>query len=241
MRRIPREFYRVPFAHRGLHDPESGVIENSLSAFRSAWENGFGIELDVRLSADREAMVFHDRDLERMTAARGRVEDLDSEQLVGLKLGGSQDRIPLLREVLERVDGRVPLLVELKTNNERGRRLCTALVERVATLVRPYRDSVAAMSFSSAAMRHLRKTSPEIFRGILRNHGDGDALDPLEGLDEDFAAWKSSCLPTGTANDIRRKGRPVFAWTVTSEREETRLREHVDVIIFEGFRPSRRA
>ena len=104
-----------PYAHRGLHG--EGVPENSLAAFKKAVENGHGIELDLQLSADGEVMVFHDYTLKRMTGEAGLLSEKTAEELRSLRLAGTDEHIPTLREVLELVDGQVPLLVELKGEN----------------------------------------------------------------------------------------------------------------------------
>src|SRR4051812_45971454 len=105
---------RTPIAHRGLHAAREGRPENSIGAFAHSCALGFPAELDVRLTRDGEVVVFHDRTLKRLTGAAGRVEDRDAAELRALRLLGTRERLPLLREVLELVAGRVPLLIELK-------------------------------------------------------------------------------------------------------------------------------
>lgn len=122
-------------AHRGLHAAGKGVPENSLPAFRAAAEAGYAIELDVHRASDGTLVVFHDHDLRRMTGARGTVERMDFRSLRRLRLGGTACTIPLLREVLECVGGRVPLLIELKNGGLPG------ALER--TLVRSSRATAA--------------------------------------------------------------------------------------------------
>ena len=111
-REVMKRYKGVKFAHRGLHDSEKA--ENSMSAFAAAVEHGYAIELDVRLSKDGELVVFHDDTLDRMTEAVGRVDSFTVEELSRLHLGGTDDCVPTFRDVLKLVDGRVPLLVEMK-------------------------------------------------------------------------------------------------------------------------------
>ncbi|MBQ5791548.1 MAG: glycerophosphodiester phosphodiesterase, partial [Clostridia bacterium] len=119
------------YAHRGLHG--NGVPENSLLAFGEAVKKGFGIELDVQLSADGVVMVFHDYTLIRMTGKEEKLKNLTAEELQALSLAGTEQTIPTFREVLELVDGKVPLLVELK-----GEDLNSALCPKVAELLQEY-------------------------------------------------------------------------------------------------------
>ena len=102
-----------PFAHRGLHDEHRP--ENSMAAFEAAVQAGYPIELDVRVSADGQAIVFHDAKLKRMTDANGLVAEANAEALKKFCLGGSQEGIPGLSEVLDMISGRVPVIVEIKT------------------------------------------------------------------------------------------------------------------------------
>src|SRR3954467_15277818 len=105
---------RTPIAHRGLHAAGEGRPENSLAAFAHAAALGFPAELDVRLTRDGEVVVFHDRALGRLTGAAGRVEERAAAEVRALRLLGTRERVPLLREVLDLIGGRVPLLIELK-------------------------------------------------------------------------------------------------------------------------------
>ena len=111
-REMMEKYKSLKFAHRGLHDATRA--ENSLSAFAAAADAGFAIELDVRLSSDGVLMVFHDDTLERMTGVGGRVDSKTAEELHSIRLGNTEDTIPTFDEVLGLVDGRVPLLVEIK-------------------------------------------------------------------------------------------------------------------------------
>ena len=147
------------FAHRGLHG--DGAEENTLEAFERACCAGYGIELDVQLSRDGEVVVFHDDSLRRMTGDARRVDQLDWAQLRALRVGAG-GRIPLLSEVLAQVDGRVPLLVELK-NGRRNRALCAATLAQL----REYRGAYMIESFNPLMLRWFRRRAPEVLRGQL--------------------------------------------------------------------------
>lgn len=149
-------------AHRGLHRKDRSVPENSLAAFRSAVDRGYGVEFDVHLTADGRLVVFHDDELSRMCGVEGRIEDFTLAQLRKLRLAGTQEGIPLLSEVLAVVDGKTPIILELKRGHD-NRQLC----ERVRELLLCYRGSVCIESFDPFIVGWWRKNAPEVLRGQL--------------------------------------------------------------------------
>ncbi len=148
------------YAHRGLHG--NGVPENSMAAFRLAVEAGYGIELDVHLSRDGEVVVFHDDTLLRMTGREGRISDYTLAELRPLRLSGTEEGIPTFAEVLTLVNGRVPLLVELK-----GESFDRSLCPRVAALLQGYTGRYAIESFNPLLLSEMRKLLPHAYRGLL--------------------------------------------------------------------------
>ncbi len=150
---------RAVYAHRGLH---GAAPENSLAAFRAACEKGYGIELDVQLTADGELVVFHDGSLSRMTGKDASLHSLTYAELRELRLGESAERVPTLREVLSLVDGRVPLLVEIKADHA-----WRAVCESAAALLRDYRGAYMIESFHPLAVAWFRRHAPEVVRGQL--------------------------------------------------------------------------
>jgi glycerophosphoryl diester phosphodiesterase len=155
---------RTPIAHRGLHAAHDGRPENSLAAFAYACERGFPAELDARLTRDGEVVVFHDRTLRRMTGADGRVEDRDAADVRALRLLGTRERVPLLRDVLELVDGRVPLLVEVKAGAP-----YPALERAVLGALDCYAGEVAIQSFKPRMLRELdRAEAPHAIGHLWR-------------------------------------------------------------------------
>jgi len=141
---------RRPIAHRGLHDARDARPENSLAAFDRACALGFPAELDARLTRDREVVVFHDRALRRLTGAAGRVEDRRAADIRALRLLGTTERVPTLREVLDLVGGRVPLLVELKSSV-----LWPALERAALAALDGYAGDVAIQSFKRRTVRAI--------------------------------------------------------------------------------------
>ncbi len=156
------ELARVHYAHRGLHDAAAGVPENSLAAFARAIERGCGIELDVQLSSDGIPIVFHDATLDRVCGRAGRVCELTAAELTAIPLGGSEQRIPTLAEVLDLVGGRVPLLVEIKYY-----RVPRTVAARAAALLDAYRGAYLIESFHPLAVAWFRRHRPSVVRGQL--------------------------------------------------------------------------
>ena len=148
------------YAHRGLH--REGIPENSLAAFEAACRAGFGIELDIQLSKDGEVMVFHDYTLIRMTGKEGKLCDFTAEELQKLSLGGTDQTIPRFSEVLALVNGRVPILVELK-----GEDLNSSLCPKAAALLKDYRGDYCIESFNPLLLRAMRKELPHTYYGQL--------------------------------------------------------------------------
>ncbi|MFN3613630.1 MAG: glycerophosphodiester phosphodiesterase family protein, partial [Rubrimonas sp.] len=164
---LPAVFTGPAIAHRGLHDRAAGRIENSRAAVRAAVEAGYGVEIDVQLSADGEAMVFHDDALDRLTARSGPLKALTAAELGRIALTGSAETIPTLAEILAVTSGRAALLIEIK--DQGGRMDATGvgpLEARVAALLGDYAGPVAVMSFNPASVAAMRDAAPSVPRGL---------------------------------------------------------------------------
>lgn len=226
------------YAHRGLHG--DGVPENSLAAFEKACASGFGIELDVQLSRDGEVMVFHDYTLVRMTGEEKKLCELSADELQTLRLTDTEEKIPTLREVLSLVDGRVPLLVELKGENGD-----TSLCPKVAELLSEYRGPYCIESFNPLLLRAMRKQMPDAYYGLLytnlwrekKGNKKRSVLDFLLSrmafcflAKPNFIAYNEKyreVLPVKLTTKFYRA--PRFVWTVRSEENVAlahRLSEH---------------
>ena len=151
-------------AHRGLHDLTENCPENSLAAFRLAAEEGFAIENDIHLSKDGEVVVFHDDDLKRMCGVDGKVEEMTLSELKELRLNGTDEQIPTLRECLDAVAGRVPLLIEFKSFSSEGSK---ALCEKADAILSGYGGVYWVQSFYPMSMRWYKKHRPDVCRGQL--------------------------------------------------------------------------
>ncbi len=151
------------FAHRGLHDLSRGIVENTLPAFEAARDAGFGMELDVQFSKDQQIVVFHDDDLSRLTGDPRKVWNVPLRELQALPLAGVEAaRIPTLRQVLDAVDGQVPLLIEIKSGPF-NRRLCAALMDMMAD----YPGEYLVESFNPLIVFWFRRHAPKVVRGQL--------------------------------------------------------------------------
>lgn len=224
------------FAHRGLHG--EGAPENSPTAFAAAIECGLGIECDVQRSHDGQAMVFHDWELDRLTGETGPVAVLGADRLCGIALTGSADCIPTLRQLLDLVAGRVPLLIEVKSRREMPiAGLCEAIRRETAS----YTGHHGVMSFDPRVPRWFAIHSPDTVRGLVVTEEGGKGV--AGALRRRSAFWYAR--PEFLAYDIRdfpshfpalqrRRGFPIATWTVRSEEQRERARRYADAPIAEG-------
>ena len=231
------------YAHRGLHG--GGVPENSLEAFRLACEAGYGIELDIQLSSDGEVVVFHDGTLIRMTGVEGKVCDFTASELSELRLAGTDEKIPTLKEVLELVDGRVPMLVELK-----GSTLDISLCGKAYEILKDYKGSFCLESFNPWLVKGIKDLMPDRFCGLLYSNmvrdkkRDGKKVTALDRI-VSAMALTFVCKPHFIAyNEEDRNSFPVrlstrfyktpkFIWTVTSKAAVDKAHELGELPIFE--------
>jgi glycerophosphoryl diester phosphodiesterase len=236
-----------PLAHRGLHDATAGRIENTASAFAAAISGGYGIECDLQISADGEAMVHHDDALGRLTEGSGRLADMTSADIKQVHFKHSADRILTLGELCELVAGRAALAIELKSRFNGDRRLA----QRTAAVLASYKGPAAAMSFDPSLVEALRATAPALARGIVaqRHYDDWPGLPPplrremahlmhLPRTRPRFIAYAINDLPALAPLMARMIFRlPLLTWTVRSEDERRRAARWADQMIFEGWQP----
>ena len=239
-----------PIAHRGLHDAQAGVVENTAGAVRCAIDGNFSIEVDLQIAADGEAMVFHDEMLDRLTEGHGPLAAMTASALKTVPFKQTGDRIITLGELCDLVGGRVTLLLELKSRYDGDRRL----LQRVAAVLHSYTGPVAAMSFDPGLVLGLRMAAPRLPRGITaggwrpgernRTLAEGDRThrqhlwDALRTRPQ-FLAYAIQDLPAAAPLAARYLfGLPLLTWTVRSPADRDRAARWADQIIFEGFRPS---
>lgn len=226
---LPLAFMDRPVAHRGLWRT-GGPPENSLAAFEAACRKGYAIELDVQLSADGEAVVFHDDILDRLTASAGLLEEQTADDLSALRLLGSDQTIPTLAEALAVIGERVPVLVELKTPcGQEG-----LLERRVAELLAGHAGSTAVLSFNPDALAWLARHAPSLARGL--NAAKFEQLAGAERACADFLSVSLDLTGNEGVQGWRRMGEAV-AWTCRTPADYARIRTLVEAVMFEGFDP----
>ncbi len=245
----PDWLVKRPIAHRGLHERAAGRIENSPAAARAAIAGGFAIECDVQLTADGDAVVFHDFDLARLTGATGRVQERKADDLGALTLTGSDDRIPTLGAFLALIDGRAPLICEVKSRFDGDLRLA----DRVTEIAVGYKGPLAIKSFDPAVIAHLRGQSLGYPLGIvaeadyhdaewgnLSTERKRDLAEMLHFADSqpDFLSYAVGDLPHAVPHLFRVAiGLPVMTWTVRTPEQRQRAASWADQMVFEGFVP----
>jgi glycerophosphoryl diester phosphodiesterase len=247
--RAPDWLTARPIAHRGLHDRARGIIENMPAAARAAVSGNFGIECDIQLTADGEAMVHHDDALGRLTEGSGALLGVTSGQLRAVKFKGTSERMMSLGDLCALVDGRVPLVIEVKSRFDGDRKL----VRRMSEVLASYSGPVVGMSFDPDQVLALREEMPKLPRGIIaeRTYDEVDwpAATPAQrhGMlhlghafrtRPHFVAYWVDDLPA-PAPWIARNifGLSLLTWTVRTPEQRTRAARYADQMIFEGFLP----
>lgn len=225
-----------PIAHRGLHDGNVAIWENTLGAFDAAIKRNFAIEMDVQLSADGRAMVFHDAKLERLTQHKGAVVAHDATTLAGFSIGGTADKMPTLARTLTHIGDRVPLVIEMKDNGSHNGHLAKAVAEDLDG----YAGRAAAMSFAQDLVaafaahqtgRPVGLTAEGIGSKAMTEHEKAIAL----GVD--FVSYHVKALPNPFVQKVRSMGLPVITWTVRTPEDVALTRTYADQMTFEGFDP----
>lgn len=236
-------FWGVNFAHRGLHTKDKKVPENSMAAFEAAACAGYGIELDIRLSKDGEVVVFHDDDLQRVCGQPGRVDAYTLQELQNFALHGTRQTIPLLSQVLQLVNGRVPLLIELKMGPA-NQQLC----EKAMQLLTPYQGPYCIESFDPRIVRWFKKNHKQVLRGQLaaspKALGNGISgflvgtlLCNFLGRPHFIAYGKG---PTPLTVPIVQSGAMRVVWTVRDTDNHETFENENDAVIFEFYTPKPR-
>lgn len=234
------------YAHRGLH--REGVPENSMAAFRAALEKGYGIELDIHLMKDGNLAVIHDASLLRTAGVDVKIEDLTAEDLENYRLEGTDEKIPLFKDVMAIYEGRAPMIVELKPvdNNH------AALAEAACEILKDYKGVYCIESFDPRCIQWLKKNRPHIIRGQLTENfvAYDKTLPPAIRFllthnllnfttVPDFVAYKFADRKDTISNPLCRHAWDIqgVTWTIkTQEDYDTAVAEGW-LPIFEGFEP----
>lgn len=234
------------YAHRGLYDNEHGIPENSMAAFRRAVDKGYGIELDVHLTADNQLVVFHDDTLTRMCGMNKKISSFLYSDLMQLRLLGTEEGIPLFKDVLELIDGKVPLIIELKVDGSNQNLFCPLVWQ----LLSRYKGDYCIESFHPFVLQWFKRHEPQVVRGQLscnffkENPHCDIVLFLMSNLmtnfftHPDFIAYKYLDLD----NPAVIYNRKLFhimtvVWTIPGKPTYDRFKNKVDAMIFEGFEP----
>jgi len=230
-------------AHRGLHTDKEP--ENSIGAFLNAIKKGYPIELDVRIIDDGTLIVFHDAKLGRMTGDDGYACNLKRDDLKDLRLNKTEYTIPTLEEALAAIDGKVPVVIEIKNECKAG-----PLEKKLLEILKEYSGEYAVQSFNPYSLEFFRVFAPHIMRGQLSCSFKGEKLAWYKKFflkrmfmnkttKPDFIAYKFSDLPNRFVKKYQDKGLPLLAWTIRSDADYELVKQYCDNIIFEGFEPQK--
>jgi glycerophosphoryl diester phosphodiesterase len=248
---LPEVFVDHPIAHRALHDLAAGRPENSRAAVRAAVAAGYGIEIDLQLSADGVPMVFHDYDLARLTGVPGPLARLSAAKLASLRLIGGDEGIPTLSQVLGDVGGRVPLLIEIKDQDGDMGPAVGPLERATASVLEGYAGPVAVMSFNPHSIAAMAQAAPQLPRGLTTSaydYGDWapvsratcDRLRDIPDYDRvgaSFISHEAHDLARPRVGELQAAGARVLCWTIRSAAEERAARALAENVTFEGYLP----
>ena len=246
---LPDAFLARPIAHRALHDRKAGRVENSIASITAAMDAGYGIEMDVQLSSDGHAMVFHDDMLDRLTAQKGPLRARSRADLERIALTDDAGTIPALDDVLALVAGRVPLLIEIKDQDGAMGPDVGPLEQATCQALAGYRGDVALMSFNPHSMAACRTLAPDVPRGLVTSAYDPrfwpdlpvavcDHLREIPDYDHVgacFISHEAYDLDRPRVAGIKAKGAPILCWTIRSAQAEAKARQIADNVTFEGY------
>lgn len=233
------------YAHRGLHDGNKSIAENSIQAFKLACDQGYGYELDVQLTKDGQVVVFHDETIDRMTTYTGNVRDFTYEELKSMDLANTGGHIPLFTEVLSIMNGKAPIVVEIKIH-ENTSKVCTA----VQTILDDYTGPYCIESFNPFALQWYKQNRPNIIRGQLstnllveeQGHRIGyflvtNLLVNVLGRPDFIAYDKNYSRKWARRLVCNVFGALAVAWTIRSQKQLDQAHKDFQLFIFEKFTP----
>ncbi|WP_298851779.1 glycerophosphodiester phosphodiesterase family protein [uncultured Ruegeria sp.] len=245
---LPAAFLQAPIAHRALHDVSNNRPENSRAAIHAAIEAGYGIEIDLQLTSDDRAVVFHDYDLLRLTGQPGPIRQVSAETASRATLLYGDDGIPTLDDVLKMVAGQVPLLIELKDQDGAMGTNIGALERDTVRALQGYEGPVAVMSFNPNSVAELARLAPHLPRGITTCAYEPsvellpqDVCDHLRDIPDfdrvgaSFISHEAADLSRPRVAELKAQGVPVLCWTIRTPEQEAEVRKVADNVTFEGY------
>lgn len=236
-------------AHKGIHYDSQGIPENTIAAFAKAAENNCAIELDVSLTKDNKLVVFHDRKLKRLFGIDDLTQDKTYAELEQLKFANSNEKIPLFSDALAFVDGRVPLIIEIKNEDKVGE-----MESMIYDMLKDYKGLYAVQSFNPYTLKWFRQNAPEVLRGQLsgsfvisdyEHEYAGTTILPwykkfiLSNLLLDFESkpnfivYETESVSNNTLDDLKKLGVPVLGWTIDTKEEYTKVEKYFDNFVVE--------
>ncbi len=233
-------------AHRGCHTKDGVVPENSRLAFMLALDKGYGIELDVNVLKDGTVVAFHDYHLNRLCGDPRNVDTITKTDLESLRLLESDQKIMTIDEVLSLVDGKVPLLIELKPHGS-ILLLCESLMKSLST----YRGTYAIFSFHPKVVYWFKKHHPNIIRGQIAETFKRDPNMPkvikwmMKNMifnpftKPDFISYYIHDMPTKKLTRLHKKGITIISYAAQSQEELDFVKSHYDNAVFEYFSPKK--
>lgn len=226
-------------AHRGYHSLKNSIPENSIPAFIKAIENDYIIELDLHILKDGNVVVFHDDNLERMTGVNKNIRNTTYDEIKNLKLQNTNNFIPLLKDVLDIIDGRVPIIIEFKYDVKVG-----VLEKATMDILKNYNGDFVVKSFSPISILYIKKHYPNVIRGFLSSSMDNEKCFIkkwcltsnflLKFLDVDFLSYDVNSLPNKRVEKFR-KSHVILGWTIKNKDDFEKAQKYCDNLICENF------
>ncbi|MEJ8561696.1 glycerophosphodiester phosphodiesterase family protein [Yoonia sp. GPGPB17] len=246
---LPASFFARPITHRALHDRKAGRVENGVKSIQAALDAGYGIEIDVQLTSDGHAMVFHDDALDRLTGETGAVRDRTRAELEAIALTDDSGMIPSLDKVLGMVAGKVPLLIEIKDQDGAMGPDVGPLEAATCQALQDYKGDAALMSFNPHAVGVCAELAPSIPRGIVTSSYQDifwpeipdhvrDTLREIPDYDRVgacFISHEAADLDRPRVEELKALGAKILTWTIRSPQAEADARRIVDNVTFEGY------
>ncbi len=246
---LPQSFLERPITHRGLHDKSDTRAENSLKSFQAAIDRGYGIELDLQLSKDGVAMVFHDYELSRLTCESGATAQRTAQELNDIALLNDGGPIPTLTQVLDLVDGRVPLLIEIKDQDGIMGPNVGPLEKATADALKSYKGDAAIMSFNPHSIAAIKSHNTGRPLGLVTAAYDADGWSTIPAARRDelrqipdfdrvnacFISHEAADLDRERVAELKAAGHHILCWTIRSSAQEKEARRIVDNVTFEGY------
>lgn len=237
-----------PIAHRGLHAEKTGVVENCESAFAAAIKYGYSIECDIELTKDGQAVVFHDDEIDRLLEGKGMVKSFTTKELKKKKYRQGKEQIQTLSELLEQVNGRTTLVIEIKSLWDDDMTLTLRAIDVLAD----YNGAYSLMSFDPHLIACIAENSPATVRGITADRVtdsyynnlpqarrlEMQSFSHLPLTKPHFISFDAKGLPFGLVEEIRGRGHPVICWTIRSPEQAAQALRHSDQITFENYFPA---